>query len=164
MNVAEAIRTKRAVRHFTDSPLPDDAIQAILEAGRFAQSSKNDQPWRFVVVRDRDTLAHLAQCGDYAGHLAGAAMGIALIMQPGYEFDMGQAAAYMQLAAWEHGIGSCIASIYEPDRAKEILGVPTNLQFTVAISFGYPQPRPAGSTKHKTQRIPLDELVHWERW
>jgi len=164
MNVTDAIRTKRAVRQFTDQPLPDEAIQAILEAGRRAQSSKNDQPWRFVVVRDRATLAQLAQCGQYAGHLAGAAMGIALIMQPGYEFDMGQAAACMQLAAWELGIGSCIASIYEPDKAKAILGVPSEKEFKVAISFGYPLPQPATGAKKKTQRAPLDELVHWDRW
>ncbi len=164
MNVSEAIRTKRAVRQFTDQPIPDDALQAILKAGQHAQSSKNVQPWRFVVVRERDTLVRLSQCGTYAGHLAGAAMGIALIMQPGYEFDIGQAAAYMQLAAWELGIGSCLATIYEPDKAKAILGVPDAWDFKYALSFGYPQPRPASATKRKTQRLPLTELVHWEHW
>jgi nitroreductase len=164
MNVAEAIRTKRAVRRFTDQPLPDTAVHTILEAGRRAQSSKNAQPWRFVVIRDRATLTQLAQCGTYAGHLASAALGVALVAMPGYEFDVGQAAAYMQLAAWELGIGSCIATIYDPDKAKAILGVPTELQLNRALSFGYPAPQPAPTAKKKLDRLPLEELVHWEHW
>lgn len=166
MDVAEAIRTKRAVRRFNDQPVPEEAMWAILNAGRRSQSSKNTQPWSFVAVRDKNALKQLSECGMYAGHLAGAAFAIALISSEPTGFDQGQAAAYMQLAAWELGIGSCIASIYEPERAKAILGVPDNLHFDIAISFGYPvapdewQPaavKPGG-------RKPFDEVVHWEKW
>ena len=69
MDVAEAIRTKRAVRRFTDQPVAEDAIRAVLNAGRRAQSSKNSQPWHFIAIRDRDTLRRLSECGEYAGHL-----------------------------------------------------------------------------------------------
>src|SRR5256884_7966632 len=72
MTVSELIRTKRAVRQFTDEPLPEEAIRSILHAGRRAQSSKNTQPWHFIAIRDRETLRQLAECGAYAGHLAGA--------------------------------------------------------------------------------------------
>jgi nitroreductase len=162
MDVLEAIRTKRATRQFTSQPVPDDTIRRIVDAGRRSQSSKNDQPWTFVVVRDRETLKQLSECGRYAGHLAGAAFAVALIATPGYDFDQGQAAAYLQLAAWDLGVGSCIASIHEPERARAILGAPGELQFDTAISFGYPAqppaaPRPGG-------RKPLDEVVRWERW
>src|SRR5262245_21829943 len=154
MEVLEAIRTKRATRQFADRPVPDDVIRQIVDAGRRSQSSKNDQPWTFVVVRDRDTLRQLSECGQYAGHLAGAAVGVAIVAQPGYDFDQGQAAAYLQLAAWNLGVGSCIASIYDPKRAKAILGAPDQLQLDTALSFGYPAqppaaPRPGG-------RKPLD--------
>lgn len=71
MDVMEAIRTKRAVRQFTDQPVPDTGVRQILDAGRHAQSSKNEQPWQFVVVRDREILEKLAGCGYFAGHLAG---------------------------------------------------------------------------------------------
>ncbi|HEX5688881.1 MAG TPA: nitroreductase family protein, partial [Roseiflexaceae bacterium] len=101
MDVLEAIRTKRAVRQFTEEPVPDDVIRQIVDAGRRSQSSKNDQPWTFVIVRDRETLRKLADCGTYAKHLAGAAFAVAIVAQPNYEFDQGQAAAYLQLAAWE---------------------------------------------------------------
>ena len=158
--VLDLIRTKRAVREFISQPVPDAIVREILEAGRLAQSSKNDQPWHFLVIRDRDTLRQLSTCGKYAGHLAGADFAIALVIEPGYDFDMGQAAAYMQLAAWERGVASCIASMWEPERAKEILGVPRDKQFDTAISFGYPAKR-AGKIK---DRRPLEEIMRLERW
>ena len=109
MDVLEAIASKRAVRHFTDQPITDADLRAILNAGRRAQSSKNTQPWTFIAIRDRQTLQRLSECGAYAGHLAGAAVGVALLSAGPTGFDLGQAAAYLQLAAWELGIGSCIA-------------------------------------------------------
>jgi nitroreductase len=162
LSVGEAIRTKRAVRSFRPEPLPEAVLEAILHAGRRAQSSKNDQPWTFIVVTERATLEALSATGQYAGHLAGAAVGIVLVSRPGYAFDLGQAAAQMQLAAWEYGVGSCIASFWEPDRAKAILGVPAELNCDLAISFGFPAeaPRPARAGG----RRPLEEIVRRERW
>lgn len=169
MSVEEAIRTKRAVRQFTQQPLPEETIQAILQAGRRAQSSKNTQPWQFVAITDRETLKRLSQTGDFAGHLAGAALGVALVAPEDAErhewimFDLGQAAGYMQLAAWSVEIGSCIASIYHPEQAAAILGIPNGYRCDVALSFGYPAasearpPRPGG-------RKSLEEIVHRERW
>ena len=140
MSVASVIGAFRAVRQFTDQPLPDEVIHEILNAGRRSQSSKNTQPWHFVVVRDRETLRQLSTTGTYAGHLAGATVGVALVSSVDYEYDLGQATAYMQLQAWELGVGSCIATIYEPDQAKAILGVPADHFLRWALSFGYPAP------------------------
>ena len=170
MNVSDAIRTKHATRQFTGQPVPEEAIHAILNAGRRAQSSKNTQPWSFVAVRDRVTLKQLSECGTYAGHLAGAAFAVALVSPApstrwSIAFDLGQAAAYLQLAAWELGLGSCIASIYEPEKAKALLCIPENQFFDVALSFGYPAPdqvRP--SVVRKGGRKPIEEVVHWEKW
>ncbi|MGB4678183.1 MAG: nitroreductase family protein, partial [Aggregatilineales bacterium] len=74
--VFEAIRTKRAVRQFTDQPIPDEIVREILNAGRLSGSSKNTQPWHFVAVRNRDTLRALSEAGTYAGHIAGAALAV----------------------------------------------------------------------------------------
>ena len=139
MNVSEAIHLKRAVRKFTDHPLPEEAALAILNAGRRAQSSKNTQPWDFIAITDKTTLQALSRCGEWAGHLAGAALGVALVFPDPNErfqilFDLGQAAAYMQLAAWELGIGSCMATIYEGDKARQILGFPADRYLRFAIS------------------------------
>lgn len=165
MEVTQAIRTKRAVRQFAEKPVAREDILAVLQAGRRSQSSKNTQPWQFVVVQDRTSLVALSKTGDFAGHLAGAAFAVILVSSDeGYwrGFDLGQSAAYMQLEAWSMGIGSCIASIYEPDKARTILNIPADLSVNVALSFGYPAenftPARLGGRK------PLEELVHWEKW
>jgi nitroreductase len=162
MDVRDAIRGLRSVRQFADRPLEEATLRAILDAGRRAQSSKNTQPWQFVVVRERETLLALSKCGDYAGHLAGAAAGVALIATVNDGYDLGQATACMMLAAWELGVGSCIASIYDADKARALLDVPADRHFDVALSFGYPaadwQPTKMGG------RRPLEDVVRWERW
>ncbi len=170
MDVLQAIKQKRAVRQFQAKALPQEAVLAILNAGRRAQSSKNGQPWRFVAIQDKAMLQGLSECGAYAGHLAGAALGVAiLIPDPNEEFqilfDAGQCAAYMQLAAWELGIGSCLASIYEPEKARQVLGFPAELHLRVALSFGYPLDESALSAPPKKGgRLELSDLVHWDHW
>ncbi|MFN3308932.1 MAG: nitroreductase family protein [Anaerolineales bacterium] len=170
LSVSEAIRTKRAVRHFADRPLREEEVLAILNAGRRAQSSKNTQPWHFIAIRDRERLIALSKLGDYAGHLAGAALGVAILTRDPAErfsimFDAGQAAAYMQLAAWEMGIGSCLATIYQPEAARELLAFPTEYHLRIALSFGYPLDESVLSAPpRKGGRKALDEIVHWEKW
>jgi nitroreductase len=170
MNVHEAIRAKRAVRQFLPGPLPEEVIDAILWAGRRSQSSKNSQPWRFIAITRRQTLEQLSKLGTYAGHLAGAALGVVILTPDptnhlSVMFDAGQAAAYMQLAAWELGIGSCIASIYRSDQARQLLGFPEDLHLRFALSFGYPLETEALTRPPKKGgRRPLAEVVHWEKW
>ena len=170
MNVSEAIRTKRAIRKFQDKPLPDEVVNAILNAGRRSQSSKNEQGWQFIAIRDKSILKALSETGTYAGHLAGAALGVA-ILTPDPEgkfqimFDAGQAAAFMQLAAWELGVGSVPASIYEPEKAREILGFPSEWHLRIALSFGYPlDEEKLSAAPKKGGRRPLEEVVHWDKW
>ena len=170
MNVSEAIRTKRAIRQFEQRPLPEAAVRAILQAGRRAQSSKNSQPWHFVVVRERETLKALARMGTYAGHMAGAALGVVFVtVDPAVRwaimFDCGQSASYMQLAAWELGLGSCLATLYEPEQARALLGVPAEMHINVAISFGYPTAAELAARPLKPGgRRALEDVVHWEKW
>jgi nitroreductase len=170
MKVSEAIRTKRAIRSFDGRPIPKEKIKRILNAGRRAQSAKNMQPWHFIAIEDKGTLEEFSKLGHFSGHLAGAALGVALITPPPEQrfsvmFDTGQAAAYMQLAAWEMGIASCLATIYQPEAARDLLGFPEDLEINVAISFGYPaedaqSPRPAS----KQGRRGFTEVVHFEKW
>ena len=170
MNVSEAIRTKRAVRQFQEKALPEEVVQAILNAGRRSQSSKNNQPWQFIAIRQKDILTALSKTGTYAGHLAGAALAVALLVPAPDErfqtmFDAGQAAAYMQLAAWELGVGSCLASIYEPEKAQQILCYPADWQVRICISFGYPlDEQLLTAAPKKGGRKALNEMVHWDKW
>lgn len=170
MNVSEAIRTKRAVREFEGRSLPQETVLAILNAGRRSQSSKNGQNWRFIAIRERPVLEALSQCGEWAGHIAGAALCVAILTpDPAarfqYLFDAGQAAAFMQLAAWELGVASCPASIYEPEKARAILGFPEDWHLRLALSFGYAVEKDKlSSPPVKGGRMTLDEVVHWDRW
>lgn len=170
MNVSEAIRTKRAVRQFQDTPLPEDSLHAILNAGRRSQSSKNSQAWQFVAIRDRETLKALSTCGEWAGHIAGAALAVAILTPDPAEkfqrlFDAGQAAAFMQLAAWELGIGSCPASIYDAEKARQILGFPAEWHMRLVLSFGYPLEEQAlSAAPKKGGRREFEDVVHWDRW
>lgn len=170
MNVSEAIQLKRAVRKFTLDPLPQETAIAILNAGRRAQSSKNTQPWHFIAITEREILKQLSECGEWAGHLAGAALGVAIVHPDPSErfqilFDIGQSAAYMQLAAWELGVGSCMATIYDATRARQILGFPDELHIRFAISFGYAAEQSSLiAAPKKGGRRTFDETVHWQRW
>ena len=170
MNVSEAIRTKRAVRKFQDKSLPEEVVTAILNAGRRSQSSKNEQGWQFVAIRDKAILKELSECGQWAGHIAGAAFAVAILTpEPTAKFqtmfDAGQAAAFMQLAAWELGVGSVPASIYDPERARRLLAFPPEWHVRIALSFGYPADEgKLSAPPQKGGRRSLDEVVHWERW
>ena len=78
------------------------------------------------------------------------------------DFDLGQASAYLQLTAWDLGIGSCIAWMHYTEKASQVLHLPAGLNCHVVLSFGYPAPQ------HKPQppkkRKPFDEVVYWEHW
>ncbi len=170
MDVSEAIHFKRAVREFSPKPISDEHMIHILNAGRRAQSAKNQQPWEFIAIRDKEVLTALAKCATNASHLADAALGIAILTPDPAQrwsilFDAGQAAAYMQLAAWGKGIGSCLATIYETEEARELLAFPSELHVRAAISFGYPKdPNLLKAPLRSGKRKPLDETVHYDRW
>ena len=173
MDVWTAVSTKRAIRDFADRAIEENRLERILDAGRRAGSSKNLQRWDFIVCRDRAHLRELAAVGPYASHLAGAAVGIALVAPDpaaadaplSVMFDLGQAAENMMLVAWEMGIGSVPATVHDHDLARRLLGYPADRHCEYLLSFGYPAdsaaltaPRRAGGRK------PLDEVVHEERW
>ncbi len=173
MNVRDAVQAKRAIRAFAPIPLRDDDLAAILKAARRAHSAKNFQRWGFVVVRDRERLADLSTLGPWCGHVAGAAVAVALVTpDPHAEgaslsitWDLGGAAAQMMLVAWELGVGSCPATVYQQERARELLGYPEDMHCDVMLSFGYPADPDALTRPNAVGgRRPLEELVHYETW
>jgi nitroreductase len=173
MDVWTAIRTKRMVREFEKRPLDASHLERILDAGRHAGSSKNKQRWDFIVVQDAATLGRLAEVGPFAGHIAGAAAAVAIVTPDpraadaslSITWDSGLAAENMLLAAWELGIGSCPATVYEEPLAREILGYPADRFCGYILSFGYPAD-PAELTRPPKAggRRSLDEVVHREAW
>ena len=173
METWTAIRTKRMVRRFEERPLASDDLIRIVDAGRHAGSSKNQQRWDFVVVEDRGMLRRLAEVGPFAGHVGGAAAAIALVTpdptKPGASlslvWDAGLAAQNMMLAAWELGIGSCPATVYEQPVAREILDYPDDRWCGYILSFGYPaDPEDLTRPPKAGGRRPIDEVLHREHW
>ena len=168
-----AISSRRVIRDFLDRPLDEAHLDRILRAGRRANSSKNQQAWAFIVCRDRAQLRELAEVGPYAGHLAGAAVGVALVTPDpararapySLMFDIGQAADSMMLAAWELGVGSAPVTVYRQDLARSLLGFPEDQHCEFMLSFGYPaDPSELTRPLRPGGRRPLEELVHEERW
>jgi nitroreductase len=173
VTASDVIRARRAIRRFADRPLEPSALDRILQAARRTGSSKNLQRWDFIVVQDRARLIELAAVGPWAGHLAGAAVGIALITpDPRHDdqplstmWDLGQAAENMMLVAWELGIGSVPATVYQPELAQRILGYPADRHCEFVLSFGYPaDPARMTAPLKPGGRRPLAEMIHPERW
>lgn len=165
MDTLEAIRTVRSVRDFEKRDVPDEIITRILNAGRWSGSSKNTQPWQFILIKDRHVLTELSKCGDYAQHLLRANFAIAILTDKTKraEYDAGRCSQNMFLAAWNEGVGSCIASMHREQDAKRVLGVPDAYAINQVISFGYP----TGEYLHppkKGGRNELDAMLHRERW
>ena len=161
-------------------PVPEDVLADVLEVVRWTGSAKNRQPWELVVVRSRETLERLSRLGRFAGHLAKAPLAVALVMDgssgsANVFFDEGRLAERMMLAAWAHGVGSCVATLF-PDgnvrAAGELLGLPAGLSARTVVSLGYPadadarflRSTPLLSTVVPVGRKPLSELVSWEAY
>lgn len=163
----------RVVREFTDRAIVVDDVDRIVNAGRRAGSSKNLQRWAFIVVRERESLKKLSHAGPFAGHIEGAALAIALVTpDPRAEdaplsivWDLGRAAQNMVLAAWELGIGSCPATVYDHPHVHALLGIPDDHHCEYVLSFGYPaDPSVLHAPKRSGGRASLNEVLHDEGW
>jgi nitroreductase len=164
MDTYKAIVAKRDQRAFLPEPIPEEALRRILQAGRMTGSSKNREPNRFIVVRDRQRLAAIAALGPFAGWLADAAVAIVIVQTERHDFDAGRCAQNMMLAAWNDGIGSCPAHVGETALGR-LLGVPDGISVNRVIGFGTIDPHRAAPPRAVARRRrPLTELVHEETW
>jgi nitroreductase len=171
METWDAITSRRNVREFADRPIGDEDLDRILEAGRRAPSSRNWQPWDFVVVTERGQLTELAQVWRGGGHIAHSAATIVIVLpemkDPSQReraaFDTGQASVQMMIAAAALGIGSGHSAVGDQARAREILGFPEDRYAYIMIDLGYPAERPLAPIRRPDRR-PFDEVVHRGRW
>lgn len=159
MDAFLAIASKRDERRYAGQAVPEDAVRRILDAGRLSGSSKNTQPWRFVVADRPGTLERLAALVYAPENVLAAPLAVALAGRRG--FDTGRAAQNMMLAAWNEGVASCPNGIRDADAARELLGD----EVAIVLSFGYPrrprdpERRPAEEWSERAERKPLGALV-----
>jgi nitroreductase len=153
----------RVVRQFQDRPLSDPHLHAILEAGRWTGTSKNQQAWSIVVITSPEIKSRIAECGDFTDPVRRAPLAMALVQEPdGYEFDIGRLAQNLMLAANALGVGSCPVTFHRSDDAAVVLGLSEGARCRYGVVLGYPmenqEPARAGGRK------PLDKFVHWDRY
>ena len=165
MEVLEAIKTRRSVRRFRKERVPPHLLKEILEAGRWAPSSRNSQPWRFIVIVDEDLKRKVANATTAGKFLAEAPLGIAVAVDTRatrHPAEDGAAATMnILLAAHALGLGACwigsYGSLYE-EEVKKLLGIPREWALLSIIALGYPDERPS------SRRLELKELVYVNRF
>ena len=165
MEVFNCIRTRRTVRDFKPDPVPDAIIHKILQAARWAPSSSNTQPWHFIVVKDRDTIAELGRICTQGTFIGKAPLAIAVVMgetrRP--QLDAGRALQQMELVGWSEGLGTCFVGIRgeQQTEVKTLLGIPEEMELITVLPFGYRIPREPGTG---TPRKPMSEITHGEKF
>jgi nitroreductase len=156
-----AIVSKRDTRRYADTPVPDDVVGRILEAGRVTGSASNRQPWRFLIVESADRRERLADAVYEPSNIRGAQLVIAIVGER--PFDLGRCVQNMMLAAWNDGVASCPNGIADKEVACEALGLeepPINV-----LSFGYPARQPPAESRTaeewsaRANRRPVAESV-----
>ena len=167
MDVDTAIRARRQHREFTGRPVTRDQLEAILEAGRRAPSSRNSQPWQFVATTNADVFARLAETGPGTGFVAGAAALVALTIPvppdpyraTRYYYDIGQASMSMQVVATSLGLAVGQASVRDQTTARQVLGLEESVECPFLLAVGHPV-RPIVPVV-KPDRHPMAQVVTW---
>jgi nitroreductase len=163
MDFLEVIKGRRTVREFTAEPVSDEDLERILEAGRWAPSGKNTQPWGFILVKSKEKREELAALSRQKGLIESAPACIAVLLdrERGYDRDkdmqgIGACAENMCLAAHALGLGACwiggISSVRE--EAGKVLGLKENEELVLLLLIGHPAPG-----ERRSERRPLSELV-----
>ena len=170
MDIYTAITMRKSVRAYEDKPIEKEKLDRILEAVRIAPSASNRQEWRFVVVQDADTRRRLAAAANNQMFLAEAAAVIVCcaassehVMPCGiksYTVDVSIAIDHLTLAAVAEGLGTCWIGAFDPEKVREILGIPKEIAIVELLSIGYPEDP---SLKVKA-RLSFDEIVMYESW
>ena len=164
MEVFEAIKSRRSIRKYTKDPVPEDLIVKILDAGRWAPSASNRQPWSFIVLKDEEVRRKVAEATTYGKFLAEAPLGIAVVVDPQASThpveDGAIASQNMLLAAHALGLGACwigsYNSFYE-EKIKTILSIPKNKRLLSIISIGFPAESPTKTRKELRQIVFTDQ-------
>jgi nitroreductase len=167
METRVVISSRREVRDYAETPIPPEVEERILDAGRLAGSSKNSQPWRFLVVESSETRGQLASLVFEPGNVRGARLVVAIVVsgKGPLAFDAGRCAQNMMLAAWDQGVGASPNGMPDADAVADLLGLGEGERPAIVLTFGYPaKPRDPSARSveawsARANRKPLDELV-----
>ena len=161
--VIETILARRSVRSFTDQPVDDEQVRQVLEAGRWAPSGRNNQPWRFVLVRDAEKKGAVAAQTKYSRVIERAPVCVALFLEEAACYDpikdaqsAGACLQNMLLAAHSLGLGAVWLGeiLKNADRVRQALELPPGFLLQAVVALGHPSHRDQRSVRHD-----LDEFI-----
>jgi nitroreductase len=170
--VLDVIRSRRAVRHFTDDPVPDTLIRQVIEAGRWASSASNRRIHRFLVVRDpvRRRLARAVSPGMITvppvliyictDQDKSRREGVQGSRDSTNWIDVGTCAMNMMIAAHALGLGSCPVTSFTQAGLASVLDLPDTITPELVLMLGYPAP--SAGPRRRAERLNLDDVIDWE--
>lgn len=164
MDTFECIKTKLDVREFSTEEVPVEIRSKVLEAARLSGTGLNTQHWRFIIVDDKENLKTLAEDSTSGSWVRGANFAIIVLTNPKHSFhliDAGRVVQNMQLAAWNHEVGSGLFTGISEKELRGDFGIPDELSPTIIVGFGYPARKSTGKRK---DRMPLEKLVYYEKY
>ena len=166
MEISDAIKTRRSIRSFKKDPVPDDLLRQIIEAGAFAPSSHNTQPWEFIIIKDRTTIEKLSRTHEWSAHLKGAPVVIVAcgnLKKRDHTFpcmvSVALAVENMLLTINSLGLGTCWTYIHNPELPQaeknvvEILSLPDHIKPLCMLPVGYPAAIPKSKKTIETENI-----------
>lgn len=156
----EFLKNRRTIRSFKEKKASDKEIEMILEAGRWAPSASNRQPWEFIVIKNEEKKQELAKLARYGKFIGDAPIVIAIIgkikQNPRwYIQDTSLVSMNMMLMAWALGIGTCWIGTMDREKAKEILELGENDFVLTVLPMGYIK----GEIPEPTYRKSLEKIV-----
>ncbi len=157
--VLQLMKERRSIRKFKPDPINDEKINMILEAARWTQSASNRQPWRFIVIKNKKTIAELRSAARFGDFVSQAPLVIAIIADKKrspnwYIHDTSMVAHQICLMAWSLGIGTCWIGSMDRDKAAVVLELDKNEYVTTILPLGYFHKKPA-----PTSRTDLKNMV-----
>lgn len=167
MDILNLLKSRRSIRVYQDRPIPNDLLLQILEAGRWAPTGANLQPWHSIVVTDPETRRRIGEVTRFlfikSSHVEKAPVVIVLGFntQKGKygRYDVTLAGGNMMTMATNLGLGTCWIGAFDELKVKEILEIPENIEVIGLITLGYP-----GENAEVPPRVELEKIVHWESW
>jgi nitroreductase len=167
VDILNLLKSRRSIRIYQDKPIPQDLLLQVLEAGRWAPTGANLQPWHFIAVTDAETRKRIGEVARFffikSSHVEKAPVVLVL----GFDKHKGKYGRYdatlaggnMMTMATSLGLGTCWIGAFDELKVKEILEIPENIEVIGLITLGYPDEK-----AEVPPRVELEKIVHWESW
>ncbi len=174
MDFYKVIKTRRSIRIYRKTEIPQDILNRVLNSARIAPSGSNRQPWRFIIIKEQSRRKEIAKlchnqlfiadapvvivgCGKDIHYNRGEWMGnFSVLVDVAIAFD------HLTLAARAEGLGTCWIGSFDNEGIKKFLNIPEDVNVVAITPLGYPEKDSAFCESH--DRLPLEEIIYHETW